>query len=539
MSTGCSSCALHNLPVGLFATILEKYLEIADWSKLDRAFCSTRSELRNVFLEALKSVKIKSRIVYDTWIWRTINGAQKWITARGIRIVSWEERNLEDKRLTEIVSANNYIESLKLSICGDISDAGITAVAFWLNSNLKELNLAYCYKLTDSSVLAISTGLKNLESLDLTNCGGISDKSFEAIGKSLPKLRKLRVQGTSISDSGIGYITNGCLQNLHELIIAGCENITDDGVVAVAEGNWHNLQTLSVSGCRIRSDLTLKALANGNLSQLRELYIVCTGGVKGGVTDSGLAYFASGNLKNLVTLSIGGDLTGLGLAEIARGMPSLLKLSVFEVLTNADEGLTAIFTHLVNLQELSLYRCDAPDAGLQALIHGETKYALPSLTIRLRYITDDGLKSITNRLTNLKELIICDITGEVTDIGLSSLASSGLQLESLDLSQCDAIREEGIIQVMTKMPTLKSLNISYTAVDTNYYFAYAIAKSCGSSSVRTLEMRGLAVTDIGLMALVYGLRNLVELDCTENDYDFSEEVLDVIREQFPDLLLSH
>lgn len=86
MSTSCSSCTLHNLPVGLLATILEKYLDITDWSRLDRAFCSTRNELRNVYLEALKSVKIKIHIVYDTWIWRTINGAQKWIGARGIRI---------------------------------------------------------------------------------------------------------------------------------------------------------------------------------------------------------------------------------------------------------------------------------------------------------------------------------------------------------------------------------------------------------------------------------------------------------------------
>jgi hypothetical protein len=287
---------------------------------------------------------------------------------------------------------------------------------------------------------------------------------------------------------------------LHELDIASCDNITDDGVVAVAEGNWHNLQTLKVSGCSIHSDLTLKALANGNLSQLRELCI----DEAYDVTDSGLAYLASGNLKNLVTLSIGGgdDFTGVGLGAIARGMPSLLGLSVEETtLTDADEGLTAIFTHLVNLKTLLLNECDATDAGFEALtrsevIRGEIKYALCTLGIRSRGITDNGIKSIANGLTNLKHLDIRDT--RVTDIGLAALASSGLQLTFLGLIDSTMITERGIIQVMTEMPTLKSLKISNTDIDDNN--ACAIAKSCGSSSVRTLEMCGHALTDIGLMA---------------------------------------
>jgi hypothetical protein len=268
MSTGCSSCALHNLPVGLFAAILEKYLEITDWSKLDRAFCSSRSELRNVFLEALKSVKLGIHNRGNLWTPRIEKGVQKWINARGIRVISWQEFGLDDKRLIEIVRANNYIASLHLRHCKGISDAGITAVAFWLNSNLKELSLTCCKNLTDSSILAISMGAKNLESLDLLFCEVITDKALEAIGSSLPKLHKLSISGAEISDTGIGYLGNDCLQNLYELDIFSCSNLTDDGFTAI--GNLHNLQKLNVVSHISCTDLNMKALANGNLKNLKK-----------------------------------------------------------------------------------------------------------------------------------------------------------------------------------------------------------------------------------------------------------------------------
>ncbi len=536
IATSCTSCALHNLPVGLFATILEKYLDVTDWSKLDIAFCSSRNEMRSLFLEALKSVKLKIINSFINWTPRIKNGLQKWITARGIRIVSWEEYNLNDNRLIEIVNTNNYITSLDLSHCKDISDAGITAVAFWLNSNLKELNLTCCKNLTDSSILAISMGAKNLESLDLLFCEGITDKALEAIGSSLPKLHKLRMPWES-SATGIGYIANGCLQNLYELDLCSSKNVSDEGVNTIAKGNLHNLQKLNISNYSICSDLTLKVLANGNLSQLTELSI----GLTMNVTDEGVSYLASGNLKNLKTLSINGAISGSGIATIACGMPTLVSLSVSsdEMITKA-EGLNAIFTNLVNLQELYITECDATDAGFAPLarsevICGEIKYALSSLSIRSSYIADIGLMIIVKGLSNLKELVIYH--SEVTDFGLTAVGSSGLQLESLNLDVCRNITEKGIIYVMTKLPTLKSLEISHPNFDDN--IACAIAKSCGSSSVGILDISLNDMTDIGLMALVYGLRNLTRLDIFYDEQVFSDKVIDIINENFPNLLTLH
>ncbi len=541
IASSCISCDLHNLPVGLFATILEKYLDETDWSKLDIAFCSSRNEMRNLFLEALRSVKLNIHNRFDTWTPRIENGLQKWITARGIRIISWEERNLDDKRLFDIVNTNNYITSLILKCCDDISDAGITAVAFWLNSNLKKLGLTYCNNLTDLSVLAISMGAKNLESLDLSDCFELTDKALEAIGSSLPKLHKFSISSSRISSTGLGFLANGCLQNLYELDISFCDNLTDDGFVAIAEGNLHNLQKLSVDTYSICSDLTLKALANGNLSQLIELII----GFSMNVTDEGAAYLASGNLKNLKTLSISGVFTGSGIANVACGMPTLVSLSVLsnEMITSADEGLNAIFTYLVNLQELYISECDATDAGFAPLarsevFRGEVKYSLSSLTIHSSYIADIGLMIIVKGLSNLKQLVIYD--SEITDRGLNAVGSSGLQLESLNLGDCRNITEKGIIPVMTKLPSLKSLNISHPKFDDS--IACAIAKSCVSSPVGTLYIYGAGITDIGLMALVFALRNLTKLNISYVDDDdkvFSDKVIEIINEKFPNLLTVH
>jgi hypothetical protein len=258
---------------------------------------------------------------------------------------------------------------------------------------------------------------------------------------------------------------------LYELVINYGRNVSndsDDGIVAISNGNLHNLQKLNIDCHSICSELTLKALANGNLSQLIELNI----GFSETITDEGLTYLASGNLKNLKKLSIGGAFSGSGVTKIACGIPTLVSLSFFvdEIIINADEGLNAIFTNLVNLQELYMSKCDATDEGFAVLarsevIRGEIKYALSSLTITESHIGDIAMMSIANALNNLKELIIHSC--EVTDIGLTALSSSGLQLESLSLDDCRNITEKGIITVMTELPSLKSLHIFYPNIDDN------------------------------------------------------------------------
>jgi hypothetical protein len=220
------------------------------------------------------------------------------------------------------------------------------------------------------------------------------------------------------------------------------------------------------------------------------------------------------------------------------------------MIINADEGLNAIFTNLVNLQELYIGECDATDEGFAVLarsevIRGEIKYALSSLTIRSSHIGDIAMTSIANGLSNLKELVIRD--SSVSDIGLVALGSSGSQLESLSVSRCSNITGVGIIPVMTKLPTLKYLNISHTNIEDDDVFA--IAKSCGSSSVVTLEMRDVYVSDMGLCSLVYGLRSLKSLEIytnmsfeedeeDENDlpHHFSHEIKETLDRHFPGLL---
>ena len=48
----------------------------------------------------------------------------------------------------------------------------------------------------------------------------------------------------------------------------------------------------------------------------------------------------------------------------------------------------------------------------------------------------------------------------------------------------------------------------------------------------------VGMTDIGLMALVFGLRNLTKLDVSyvDENHDFTDVAIDIINEKFPDLL---
>jgi hypothetical protein len=462
-----------------------------------------------------------------------------------------------------------------LDLSKDISDAGVIATSLWLNSNLKEMSLWDCENITNLSVIALTKGANNLESLSLASCNKITDISIASISSCLPKLRKLYINGLgNVTDSGFSHLANGCLQNLHELNISFCA-ITEVGITSISNGNLHNLRVLNMTNCNMCSSQSLKALANGNLTQLRELYMGPSMPHMGRtmtITDEGLECLGSGNLSNLEVLDINyGQYTGTGLAKMAHGLPSLLSLRVrqHKLLTDADIALTAIFTTLVNLKSLCISECDATDAGLEILndaVGNNVKFALSSLTILGSKIGNIGIKAISSALTELKQLDLG--YSEISDSGLHALGGSCfLQLQSLNLSGCREITDDGVVALLNKLKRMTSLVMSNTKIgdrgiiaafteskclkyldisDTNITddgLITAIKKSNGTPLKALVMFRVKEVTDLGLGALVFGLRSLEKLGISGvswfiNDHHrYTEGNLEKIKQHFPELLL--
>lgn len=98
----------------------------------------------------------------------------------------------------------------------------MTSIALYL-PELRDLNLRYCYKLSDKAVEAICASLVKLESLNLSQCAKITDAAIERIACSLVQIQELRLWGCSKLTADAVYLALRCLPMLKLLDIRSPE----------------------------------------------------------------------------------------------------------------------------------------------------------------------------------------------------------------------------------------------------------------------------------------------------------------------------
>lgn len=146
--------------------------------------------------------------------------------------------------------ASNRIESLSLTRCTSITDAGFQSWAPFRFEKLQRLCLADCTYLSDNAVVALVNSAKNLTHLDLSFCCALSDTATEVVALRLPKLKELRLAfcGSAVSDGSLESVALH-LNDLEALSVRGCVRVTGRGVENVLNGcgrlNW-----MDVSQCR-------------------------------------------------------------------------------------------------------------------------------------------------------------------------------------------------------------------------------------------------------------------------------------------------
>ena len=221
--------------------------------------------------------------------------------------------------------------------------------------------------------------------------------------RSLPDLRKLRLNGTKITDEGLAQVPG--LRMLSVLQLNGLR-ITDAGLVLLKR-----------------------------LPRLEELEL---GGTQ--ITDAGLENF--GGLTHLNSLNLNStQVTGVGFKHL-HGLPRLecLYLSGSPVTDAGMEHLGG----LTQLRHLDLDATRVTDAGLVHL-HGLTQ--LNRLSLRNTQVTDAGLQHFGG-LTEIRHLEL-DNT-RITDAGLGHLQRLK-QLLALDLDGTQ-VTEAGAKNLQTALP---------------------------------------------------------------------------------------
>ncbi|ESR45203.1 F-box/LRR-repeat protein 3 [Citrus sinensis] len=211
------------------------------------------------------------------------------------KLVSWEAfvligqqcQYLEELDITEnevndeglkSISRCSKLSSLKLGICSNITDEGLTHVGSTC-STLKELDLYRSSGITDVGVVAVSHGCPSLEMINIAYNERITDTSLISLSECL-RLKVLEIRGCPrISAIGLSAIAMGCRQ-LAMLDIKKCFNINDNGMIPLAQYS-QNLKQINLSYCSV-TDVGLIALASINcLQNMTILHVV-------GLTPNGL-----------------------------------------------------------------------------------------------------------------------------------------------------------------------------------------------------------------------------------------------------------
>ena len=193
----------------------------------------------------------------------------------------------------------------------DVTDASMPV--FGKLTNLKVLALDFLKFAASADGISELSNLKNLEELYIGNTL-VDDDSLQVVATHFPKLKKLRVAASQVSDEGAKHIAS--LSNLVELDISensllydtGLEHlkamkqlkklncyrlqITDDGVAHLA--GLTNMEWLNLDNIGYLSDDGLPYIKD--MSKLGFLHI----GSNAGITDSGLEHLKPlTNLKDL------------------------------------------------------------------------------------------------------------------------------------------------------------------------------------------------------------------------------------------------
>uniref|UniRef100_A0A0L8FPT6 Uncharacterized protein n=2 Tax=Octopus bimaculoides TaxID=37653 RepID=A0A0L8FPT6_OCTBM len=325
------------------------------------------------------------------------------LAKRGIRRI----QILSLKRsLRDVVAGIPDLESLNLSGCYSITDAGLGQALLYRLPLVSELNLSLCKQTTDYSLSRIAMYLKNLKVLHLGGCSLITNAGLFVISYGLVNLQSLDLRSCRyLSDQGIAYL-------------AGLGNeITTQGNLA--------LEHLCLQDCQKLTDQSLHYMSLGLKNLLKVNLSFC-----GGVTDAGLQYLAKMPSLREINLASCDLVTDTGLAHLARGGSHITSLDVSFCDKIGDGGLSRLAEGLFKLECLSLSACN---------------------------ISDTGISYITQNMHGLTTLNIGQCH-RITDRALNLIADNLKKLSSMDLYGCTQISAKGLERIM-QLPSLSSLNL--------------------------------------------------------------------------------
>lgn len=283
-------------------------------------------------------------------------------------------------------------------------------------------------------------------------CNRITDKSLEYIGYHLKLLNSLIIASCNlIKGTGIKIISENCIY-LQKLELRGCTNIQN------LEIHSNSLKILNLSNCLSLLDDAI--FSNINCTSLQELFLSSCLNIK------------SESIKNLLQKSkfiTNLDLSYCNLKDIDLSSNELIMLN----LTGCRN-----FLYVQSFEKLAKNCTNLKIIFLKSCFGDQIEKYNNLSQVQKKYLSADSVVDFLTK-SSLNSYSIYNVNN-------NSFISN---IETIDLSRCDSLTDEGVRIIMERCIFLKSLDISWCTKLTdksivyisNHIFSHYQEKKCSNN----------------------------------------------------------
>ncbi|KAI8920078.1 hypothetical protein DFJ77DRAFT_451011 [Powellomyces hirtus] len=351
-----------------------------------------------------------------------------------VDLSAWHKR-VDDKIIADVVCfCGQTVRNLSLRNCWNVTDKGLAAIAHYAAPGLEALCLASVWDVTDGGIASMARLCSQLKNVDLSNCRKLSDVGVLSVLDSCSEVEVLSMSYCKILSDAV--LKHSRWRTVKRLNLQRCTGIRDGGFAAWAS------PTLSGS---TTTEVTMDDASNADSNEAQmELE-----------SNPNNSLLADGQWK-LMDLDETDNMESSNedlKEEAAWGSPSpiapptqggfeLQELILSDCSFLTDATVTAVAASCHKLQYLSLsFCCALTESFAEPLCTGCPELRALDMSFCGSAITDANLLVLAQRLKRLERLSIRGCV-QVTEQGIAYLARYARHLKMLNVSQCKNISED-------------------------------------------------------------------------------------------------
>ncbi|XP_076752283.1 F-box and leucine-rich repeat protein 13 isoform X2 [Xylocopa sonorina] len=323
---------------------------------------------------------------------------------------------------------------------------------------LESLMLQGCYQLTIEGIRGLTQYQTCLKVLDISFCVRITDVSLLHICKNLTRLETLRIKRCrAVTDNGIKYIK--LLKNLKELDISEDEQLTGDCITRGIDSDTINLVS------PIKNHVTEETIRKENMRILSANALHLHEESVESISKS------FPNLRQLELSFCFNGVTDKTIQMIFKELVHLQTLKISHCVEVSDAGLTGMgagnHEYVEKIQVV--HKPEFTESRLRISLRSKAEEEIVRDADRKReimHLCENVSKPLSTfsgfSLIRLKCLQELDLSGcnKITDVSLKH-AFAFLELRILNLSQCQQITHIGLNYLSKNNPAIENLNLNH------------------------------------------------------------------------------